>query len=142
MAHFATSCWTAAAQSGKRAAMPAPKILAVDDNPDVLDILVAFLEEGGFAVASAGTGAAALELLREYPSIALLVTDIMMPKLSGVTLAEEALAIRPTLKILYVTAATDVVAEKARQLQGPYLLKPLRMMELVAAATDILAGRG
>jgi len=115
------------------------KILAVDDNPDVLEVIVAFLEQGGFAVDAFGSGAEALDHLRSGAEIDLLVTDILMPRLSGVSLAEQALALRPGLKILFVTAATDVVAEKAPRLQGPYLLKPLRMADLVEAAHDLLA---
>jgi CheY-like chemotaxis protein len=118
---------------------PPPKILAVDDNADVLEVIVAFLEQAGFDVAAATSGEEALEHVRGSSDVALLVTHIRMPRLSGVALADQALAIRPGLKILFVTAATDVVAEKARRLQGPYLLKPLRMTDLVGAARELLA---
>jgi CheY-like chemotaxis protein len=114
------------------------RVLAVDDNLEVLEVIVSFLTEGGFDVVSATSGENAITILQADGAVALLVTDIAMPGLNGVALANRGLAIRPGLKVLFITGATHELAERSPTLPGPYLLKPLRMTELLKAARDLL----
>lgn len=65
---------------------PAPLILVVDDEDEILDLLRAMLEDDGFRVLTASNGAAAFALIQQNP-VALVVTDLMMPQGSGLDLA-------------------------------------------------------
>lgn len=62
-------------------------ILVVDDDPQILDILAELLIDEGYAVRCANDGQAALDEIRREPP-ALIVTDVMMPKLDGVSLTK------------------------------------------------------
>ncbi|MDQ2999015.1 MAG: response regulator [Chloroflexota bacterium] len=62
-------------------------LLIVDDEPEILDLLHTILEEEGFRVLAARNGAAALDLVQRTP-VSLVLTDLMMPQLSGLELAQ------------------------------------------------------
>ncbi len=65
------------------------RILVVDDEPDILELLVEVLRFEGYVVLAAGDGEAALELLTGAgPGMDLIVTDTMMPRLSGVEMVQ------------------------------------------------------
>lgn len=61
----------------------APTILVVDDDPDLRASVGILLELAGYAVVTAGDGAAALDYLRSHPLPALVVLDLMMPQVDG-----------------------------------------------------------
>ena len=69
-------------------------MLVVDDDPDVRDLSALFLRELGYTVIEAPDGNAALAELHCHPEIVLLFTDIIMPEVDGVLLAERARALR------------------------------------------------
>src|SRR5580658_619975 len=81
-----------------------PVVLVVDDDPDVRDVVTQTLEREGMTVVDASTGAEALRILAGDPTIDILLTDIMMPGITGITLAERAAALRPDLKIVFTSA--------------------------------------
>jgi CheY-like chemotaxis protein len=64
----------------------APAVLIVDDEPIILELIRDVLEDAGFTVLTANTGTAALYLVQHTP-VALILTDLMMPNLSGIELA-------------------------------------------------------
>ena len=103
-------------------------VLIVEDESDVRDIAVATLQEMGLEVLEAGDAKTALDLLGARPEVELLFTDIMMPGMSGTTLAAEALKRRPTLKVLYATGCDSHVADEPAALG--LLRKPYRAHEL------------
>lgn len=80
------------------------RILLVDDEPDLLDILGEFLEEQGFSVATACDGLRALELLAKDSAFDLLLSDINMPKMKGFELIHEVRARYPLIKTALITA--------------------------------------
>ena len=84
--------------------MAAPVVLVVDDDPEVRRVFVRALEADGMIVVEASTGGEALRILLGDPSIDVLVTDVMMPGISGHSLVEQAAKLRPDLKTLMVTA--------------------------------------
>jgi len=86
-----------AAQPGPSSSV-APHVLVVDDSADVLVAIGAFLLSEGFVVVSAPDGDTALRLIASNPLIGILVTDFVMPGLSGVDLITQALKMRPDLK--------------------------------------------
>lgn len=63
-------------------------VLIVDDEPHILNLLCAVLEEEGLSVITASNGAAALYLIQRTP-VALVLTDLMMPMVSGLDLAHQ-----------------------------------------------------
>ena len=81
-------------------------VLIVEDEAAVRLMSVDVLENLGYAVVPAADGAQALELLVRHPEVTLLFTDIVMPKMSGRTLADRAIALRPDLKVLFTTGYT------------------------------------
>jgi len=79
-----------------------PSILLVDDEPSVLFVLNAVLQEEGFAVECASDGLSALEIFREK-KCDLLVTDFSMPGMNGEELAKEIKATFPDFPIILIT---------------------------------------
>ena len=115
-------------------------ILVAEDEAMLRIIAVEMLEDAGFAVFGAGDGIEALELLKANPQIALLVSDIKMPRMDGYALVEAGLAIRPDLKVLLMTGyAQDPPPQvlKAREIQ--ILHKPFNLERLCALAAQMTA---
>jgi CheY-like chemotaxis protein len=115
-------------------------ILVAEDEAMLRIIAVEMLEDAGFAVFEAGDGIEALELLKANPQIALLVSDIKMPRMDGYALVEAGLAIRPDLKVLLMTGyAQDPPPQvlKAREIQ--ILHKPFNLERLCALAAQMTA---
>ena len=117
------------------------RILAVDDEPDILALVAYHLARAGYRVSTAATGAEALQAAREeHP--ALVVLDLMLPELSGFEVlermrADQALAETP---VLMLTARR----EESDRVQGlslgadDYLVKPFSPQELVLRVRNIL----
>jgi CheY-like chemotaxis protein len=83
-------------------------ILLVEDEEQVRDILKRILEEQGYQVLSASTGEEALSMSLDLErDIKLMITDVVMPQMSGRELAERVLALRPTLPVLFMSGYTD-----------------------------------
>lgn len=79
-------------------------LLVVDDDPDVRDLTAEILRERGYRILEAGSGEEAVRLAADYPRpIHLLLTDVLMPRMDGPTLAQKLTARRPGLKVLYMT---------------------------------------
>lgn len=128
------SCTTDGVSTVDRGTEAGPDtIVVVDDEEAVRAIVAEFLQEFGYHVLQADGGAAALRLLEADPRIRLLVTDIRMPEMSGVELADQATAIRPALKIILISGYFV-----AQQVKRRLLRKPFRMRELAAAVRDEL----
>jgi two-component system cell cycle response regulator CpdR len=117
------------------------RILVVDDDADVRDLTVAVLEAADHNVIAAEDGAAAFLLLEEHPSVSLLLTDVVMPRMDGLTLADLAKTRRPDLKVIYITGFADAafVRERAGTLHGPLFSKPYRAAQL-QQAVDVALG--
>jgi CheY-like chemotaxis protein len=103
-------------------------IIVVDDEEAVRTLVAEFLEDFGYHVLQADGGATALRLLEADPRVRLLVTDIRMPDMSGLDLADQAATIRPALKIILISGYFVTQHVKRR-----FLRKPFRMLELAAA---------
>jgi CheY-like chemotaxis protein len=107
--------------------MAAPVVLLVDDDPEVRQVLARALEADGMTVVEASTGGEALRILKGDPSIDVLVTDVMMPGITGNTLVEQAAKLRPDLKTLMVTAYAPAGLVRYTT---TVMTKPFRIAEL------------
>jgi signal transduction histidine kinase/ActR/RegA family two-component response regulator len=117
-------------------------ILVVEDDPRVSRATVAALEELGFRPLACASGAEAAEILeREDGRIELLITDVMMPEMTGPELVRHAVARWPWIGILFVTGyAGDTGA--AEDLSGYEILrKPFTVASLSAAVSAALSRR-
>jgi two-component system alkaline phosphatase synthesis response regulator PhoP len=113
----------------------APKILVVDDDADIVELLTYNLEKEGYAVMSASTGKKAIEVAKTFlPDLILL--DIMMPQLDGIETGR-ILRQNPSLKntyMLFLTARSEEYSEVAAFEIGAddYITKPIKPRALMS----------
>ena len=116
-------------------------ILVVEDDDDVRAYTVATLRELGYRVIEAHDGTSALSLLakQDYP-ICLLVTDVVMPRMSGREVAAAARASQPGVKILYTSGyPRDAITQNGRLEAGVDLLpKPFTMRGLATRVREMI----
>jgi CheY-like chemotaxis protein len=111
-----------------------PKLMIVDDDPEVRVIVAEFLEDFGYQVLQADGGAQALDLLAQTPDLRMIIPDIRMPDMSGVELAEVATQRQSDLKIIFISGYFV-----SQQVERRFLRKPFRMRTLEAAVRAELA---
>lgn len=109
-----------------------PRILVVEDDELVREFAVRLVKSLGYSVISAPDGMEAMRLIEETPTIDLLFTDIVMPGVDGIILADMVKQRRPNLSILYTTGYRDIARAKSEAgiLHGKILEKPYRPAEL------------
>ena len=117
-----------------------PIVLIVDDDDQVLDIAAIVLASLGYQVIPAPNGEAALEIIKYYRAIDLLMTDIVMPgTIDGWELARRAKHMRPELSVVYTTGFSDgALPDKSHPGYGPLLPKPWRADQLVSLVNRAL----
>lgn len=117
----------------------APRILMVEDEPLLLEVITADLEDAGFAVLPAATAEVALNILKAEAAIDLLFTDIRLPgEMDGWQLAEAARTLRPGLPVIYATGFTQT---PPRLIEGSlFFTKPYRAAALIKAIRSFEAG--
>jgi len=112
-------------------------ILVVDDDVLVLTNSVALLEDLGHAVKAAASGVEALGLVRREAALDLVITDQVMPGMSGVELAAAIRLLRPELPVILATGFAELPREAAAQL--PRLAKPFTQLELAQLIARVLS---
>ena len=112
-------------------------ILVVDDEREVLILVRILAEREGYRVLEASSGEEALHILQERMlEPELLLTDIVMPGMSGLALAAQVHHIRPSLPVIFMTGFAD---EYQAELSGSVCLrKPFRAAELLTAIQDVI----
>jgi CheY-like chemotaxis protein len=115
-------------------------ILVVEDDADVRGYVVETLTELGYDVLEADGGAQALQLIQQHKTVSLLLTDVVMPGKNGRKLAEEARALSPSLRVLYMTGySRNAIVHQGRLDPGVELIqKPLTTEHLAAAVRKVL----
>ncbi len=130
-------------QSAKVQTIPAGgtgKILLVEDNDDVRESTAGLLEFLGYHVVSTKKGEDALEVLSRDGCFDLLLTDVVLPGVSGVALARKAKEMCKGLKVLYISGYTDdTISLKGLLREGVnFLQKPFSAAELAKAIKEAL----
>jgi DNA-binding NtrC family response regulator len=94
---------------------PRTFIMIVDDDPTFLELLRKILRRHGYTVMVAPSGEAALRMSQCHPGhIDLLLTDVIMPSMSGPTLAAKLLAQRPKTRVLFISGVTNAASIPAQ----------------------------
>ena len=117
---------------------PAP-ILVVEDDEDIRRFAVAVLEDAGYRVLTARDAVEAFVELERNPTISLMFTDVVMPRIDGLMLADMARLRLPGLRVLYATGYFDQVQRQPGYRYGATLAKPYRRGQLEAAVRQCLA---
>ena len=116
-----------------------PRMLIVDDEPDICDCLEAFFLAKGFTVRCASTGREAIgQLVLEAPDILLL--DLRLPDLWGIDVLKRAKALCPDTKVIMVTGVDQPMTRLEAEMHGAlaYITKPFDFSERTWAS--VLAG--
>ncbi len=116
--------------------------VVVDDEPRLRRVLVRLLEGDGFTCREAGSGTEALELLQRQPA-PLVISDLRMPQMDGVTLLREILTRWPDTAVIVVTAVAEVESAVACLQMGAldYVAKPFHLDEVRARVMQALDKR-
>jgi two-component system, cell cycle sensor histidine kinase and response regulator CckA len=117
------------------------RVLVVEDDPMVRDMTVAMLESVGYNVRSAATPMAALEYCeKNFDPIDLLITDVVMPDLSGAELRDKIQVMKPGLKVLFISGyASDIIAHHGILDEGVnFIRKPFTMNDLAKAVQNVI----
>jgi PAS domain S-box-containing protein len=122
------------------AALNAERVLVVEDRDVVRELARDVLESSGFDVVAVAGGREALEEVASGEPFDLVLTDVVMPEMSGPDLAVKLRAKRPGLPVLYMSGYTDDVlsAHELAQEATAFLRKPFGNAELIAAARTLL----
>ena len=117
------------------------KVLVVDDEPAVLQVICGFLQHAGLTTRAAGDSEAALDLIRQSPGeYDLLVVDQTMPKLTGIDLAQQVRRLRPDLPIVLCTGHSERINAGNIADYGidRYLDKPVERATLIETIRKLL----
>jgi signal transduction histidine kinase/CheY-like chemotaxis protein len=120
-------------------------IVLAEDSAAVRSTARQILERAGYTVLEAPNGKTALEIARKKSHlIHMLITDVVMPEMSGSQLTERFAALRPSAKILYMSGYTDdaVVRHGVISAGIDYLQKPFSSEALLRKVRDVLDGNG
>jgi two-component system cell cycle sensor histidine kinase/response regulator CckA len=109
-------------------------ILVVDDAPEIRRLVRGVLEPQGFQVFEAGDGTEALQLMK-YPelTIDLVITDLIMPRMNGATLADELERLRPGMPVLFISGYVESSLFSSRRPGVVLVNKPFTAEQLVTA---------
>ena len=118
----------------------AVSIVVIDDNPGSLELLSEALAHSGAAVYTASTPAEGLNLIRKYRP-RLVVTDLVMPGMTGLEVLQEVVTFDPSIDVILMTAhyTTETAVAAIQQGAADYLQKPVKiavLRERVAALID------
>ena len=107
------------------------RILLAEDDKVMREYLTRALERSGYAVSAVDRGTAAIPLLQTEP-FDLLLTDIVMPEMDGIELAQKAGEMCPELRVMFITGFAAVTLKAGKTVpQARVLSKPFHLRDLV-----------
>jgi two-component system cell cycle response regulator CpdR len=108
------------------------RILLAEDDDVMREYLARALTKSGYAVESVDRGTAALDLIKSGQSFDLLLTDIVMPEMDGIELAQKAAVIAPMLRVMFITGFSAVSLKAGQAMPNAKVLsKPFHLRDLV-----------
>ncbi|MGB7846337.1 MAG: PAS domain S-box protein [Candidatus Acidiferrum sp.] len=116
-------------------------ILLVEDAASFLELTREFLESCGYTVLAAGSSAEGIRIFEKHEGpIPLLITDIVMPEMSGRALAEKLTAMRPSMRVLYMSGYSHETIDRygAMDFGQDYLQKPFTKKDLATKVRELL----
>ncbi|HEX2964255.1 MAG TPA: response regulator, partial [Syntrophorhabdaceae bacterium] len=119
----------------------AERVLLVDDEPTVVEILGSTLQRLGYDVTMADSGTEALKVfLKDVGAFDLVITDQTMPDLTGVDLVKKMLKARKDLPIILLTGYSEMVSEEKAKSMGikEFLMKPAERKEVAETVRRVL----
>jgi CheY-like chemotaxis protein len=121
----------------------AGRVLVAEDDPAVRDITTRFLRRAGYDVHAAADGMEAIAAARLAPPFDVVVTDVVMPNMSGIELAEEMMNLYPLVGVVLLSGYTteSVELDHAKQRGATFLLKPVTSNQLLTAVHRGIASR-
>ena len=122
---------------------PALRVLIVDDEEPVRKFVDRVLRDAGYQTTLAGSGAEAIQMAAKMPEFHLLVTDVMMPQMTGDEVARRLRQSERSLKVLYLTGYADHLFKEKVTLweDEAFLDKPCSVKGLLQAVSLLLYGR-
>ncbi len=125
---------------GVRAHADSATILLVEDEDPLRAVVARMLAQAGYRVLDARSPSEAIQLFVEHQAdIALLVTDVIMPEMNGPALAQRLVALRPELRVLFVSGYTEELPVlNAPGGKSQFLAKPFSSTTLIAAVAEML----
>ena len=116
-------------------------ILVVEDEPAVRGLLAAVLQKAGYRLYEAASGAEALAELERIAQLDLLITDVIMPEMTGVEVARRVVQRRPGTAVLYMSGYADEVLQHEDIVTGSsFMQKPFRPDVLMSKVRDMVEG--
>jgi two-component system OmpR family response regulator len=115
------------------------RVLVVDDEPNIVDLIAMALRHHRFEVETAATGHAALELSRRHPAD-VMVLDVMLPDMEGFEVARRLVSEHADIPILFLSAR-DSIADRVHGLTtggDDYVTKPFSLEELIARVHNLV----
>jgi CheY-like chemotaxis protein len=117
------------------------KALVVDDEPELVEIAKAYLEEIGYTVYEAKDGTSALEAVAKHSDIDLIFTDLSMPPgINGFELVHRVRELLPLVAVIYCSGFPEGAMRVAGMpaVDGPLVRKPYRLADIEAAIRMVL----
>ena len=118
-----------------------PRILLAEDDTSMREYLQRALQRVGYEVDAVGCGTEAMPLL-ERERFDLLLTDIVMPEMDGIELAQRCSEVSPRTKVMFITGFAAVSLRSSREApQSKVLSKPFHLKELVSEVERMFEDR-
>jgi two-component system, cell cycle response regulator CpdR len=108
------------------------RILLAEDDDVMREYLARALTKSGYAVESVDRGTTALDLIKSGQTFDLLLTDIVMPEMDGIELAQKAAIVAPMLRVMFITGFSAVSLKAGQAMPNAKVLsKPFHLRDLV-----------
>ena len=114
-------------------------ILLVEDEEPLRSLTCMTLEQGGYTVLEANGGSQAIEIARQHHGpIHLLLTDMVMPGMNGLAVAQNLMSIRPEMKVIYMSGYTNFTTRQQLDSEANFLPKPIMRDALLLKLHEVL----